>query len=323
MRLLFSPKSKVWLVRFVRNNFPYIVIQFVRKVRNISTSDLVWASPIYLQKAEIIKDRFREVVSDPLNILIERVPEAGYIDSDGYVILHNGNRVPYNGEFAYYGGFSDILIYNRGVHEPLEEFCFQEVLKSITHLNPIMIELGSYWAHYSMWFNKNFKSGHTICIEPDLLSLEVGQRNFELNGYSGTHLNEGIGHGNFSIDKFLKTEEINSIQILHADIQGHEVEMLEGAKAALSTFLVDYIFISTHSEVLHYSVISYLKNIGYRIEISSPVETHSTSYDGLVLASSPKVKMVFNSFKPFGRIEILKSNSRDLVSYISNVDQYL
>ena len=75
--------------------------------------------------------RFREIVSDPLNLLIKRNYNSGMIDKDGYVFLHNGNRVPVTGENSYYEDFSKILIINRGVHEPLEEFCFQETLKKI------------------------------------------------------------------------------------------------------------------------------------------------------------------------------------------------
>src|ERR1700756_3030309 len=40
--------------------------------------------------------RFREVISDPLNLLIERVPMAGFVDGD-QVYLHNGLRVPVAG----------------------------------------------------------------------------------------------------------------------------------------------------------------------------------------------------------------------------------
>jgi len=54
----------------------------------------------YLEKASIFKERFREIVSDPLNLLIDRVPQAGYIDQNGCVILHNGNRVPISGKYA-------------------------------------------------------------------------------------------------------------------------------------------------------------------------------------------------------------------------------
>ncbi len=62
--------------------------------------------------------RFREVISDPLNILIERVPKAGLLDGNE-VYLHNGNRVPIAGPEAYYGQFSSVLVFNRGVHEHL------------------------------------------------------------------------------------------------------------------------------------------------------------------------------------------------------------
>ena len=74
--------------------------------------------------------RFREVISDPLNLLIERVPMAGFLDGN-QVYLHNGLRVPVAGPGAYYGPFSQLLVINRGVHEPLEEFVFQEVLKCL------------------------------------------------------------------------------------------------------------------------------------------------------------------------------------------------
>ena len=46
--------------------------------------------------------RFREVISDPLNLLIERVSEAGILEGNE-VCLHNGNRVPAAGAGAYTG----------------------------------------------------------------------------------------------------------------------------------------------------------------------------------------------------------------------------
>ena len=75
--------------------------------------------------------RFREVISDPLNLLIERVPAAGFVDGD-LVYLHNGLRVPVSGPGAYYDSFSQLLVLNRGVHEPLEEYVFLEVLREIS-----------------------------------------------------------------------------------------------------------------------------------------------------------------------------------------------
>ena len=128
--------------------------------------------------------RFREIISDPLNILIKRNSLSGMVDKYGYVYLHNGNKVPISGENSYYGSFSNILIVNRGVHEPLEEFCFQETLKKITEHKPTMIELGSYWAHYSMWFLKNFPKANCFMVEPDKKALISGYNNFQTNNFS-------------------------------------------------------------------------------------------------------------------------------------------
>jgi hypothetical protein len=87
-----------------------------------------------------ILGRFREVISDPLNLLIHRVPLAGLVEKNE-VYLHNGNIVPLDGVGAYYGQFSQLLVLNRGVHEPLEEYVFQELLKNLAKA-PLMIELG-------------------------------------------------------------------------------------------------------------------------------------------------------------------------------------
>src|SRR5262249_48718750 len=50
--------------------------------------------------------RFREDISDPLNLLIERVPLAGIVH-DNEVYLHNGNRVPVSGSGAHCGPFAE------------------------------------------------------------------------------------------------------------------------------------------------------------------------------------------------------------------------
>jgi len=64
--------------------------------------------------------RFREVVNDPLNQWIPRHAQAGLVEK-GLVILHNGHQVPVAGKHAYYDDYSQILVINRGVHEPLED----------------------------------------------------------------------------------------------------------------------------------------------------------------------------------------------------------
>ncbi len=63
-------------------------------------------------------DRFRSILSDPLNEKIKRDKNSGEI-IDGYLIMHNGLKITPN---SYYDNFSDILRLNGGVHEPQEEY---------------------------------------------------------------------------------------------------------------------------------------------------------------------------------------------------------
>lgn len=276
-----------------------------------------FADAATLAKANVFIERFREVVSDPLNILIERVPEAGYMVDGMFVVLHNGNKVAVSGQYSYYGKFSDLLIINRGVHEPLEEYCYQEVLKRIRNLHPVSIELGAYWSHYSMWLKREFPAAQCIMVEPDNVSLRCGEYNFNLNGYEGEFINQMVSKGDFEVDKFMAERDLKHLDILHSDIQGYEVDMLDGATKLLSDQSADYIFISTHSEDIHSEVISCLKRASYRIEVSSPFDQHTTSTDGFVLASADKMDPLFDAFNPLGRTEIAMASSSELVRSVT------
>ncbi len=258
--------------------------------------------------------RFREVISDPLNLLIRRVPAAGTVDGSE-VYLHNGNRVPLEGAGAYYGGFSQILVLNRGVHEPLEEYVFQEVLKNLPE-SPFMIELGAYWAHYSMWLKAVQPHSTVIMIEPDPGCLAAGRSNFSRNGYQGEFIQAAVGKGWWEADAFFGSRGLVHVDVLHADIQGYEVEMLEGARTTLDRAAVDYLFISTHSQELHQQVVSRLGEHGYRVEVSSDFDNETTSYDGFVFASSPRATRVFGDFGFAGRTRIALSDANDLVEAV-------
>jgi Methyltransferase FkbM domain len=268
-------------------------------------------------KVDDFLGRFREIVSDPINLLIQRDAFAGCIES-GMVILHNGIRVPTAGEYAYYGDFSHILVINRGVHEPLEEFCFQEVLKILPR-NPIMLELGAYWGHYSMWCQKVHSGAKTFLVEPELHHLEIAKRNFACNKLKGTFIQALVGLGHFSVDEFMQENSLPNLAILHSDIQGFELQMLQGAKQNLEKHSIDYCFISTHSDELHEGCKDFLLERGYAIAIEADCESKSTSYDGFVLASSPKVKAPLQGFNFVGREEISKLQAKDLKEFISSV----
>jgi hypothetical protein len=261
--------------------------------------------------------RFREVISDPLNLLIERVPMAGVIEAN-HVYLHNGNRVPIVGDGAYYGSFSQLLAVNRGVHEPLEEYVFQQLLKSLGG-TPVMLELGAYWGHYSMWLKKVRPASTVILVEPDAKHLATGVNNFKQNGLTGEFIQSLVGRDHLQLDAFRASRQLGRLDILHVDIQGHEVEMLEGCRRTLAERYVDYLCISTHTQAIHGHVVGEMTKFGYRVEVSSDFDNDTTSHDGFVFASSPSVSQVFHNFHPIGRTKIAESRPQDVLKALLEI----
>ena len=241
-------------------------------------------------RTEDFELKIRDVCAGADNPKIPRVPEAGAI-RDGHLIMHNGLRIVPD---SYTGpGMTRLLEKNRGVHEPQEEYAFGEVLAWLAARGaaaPTMIELGSYWAFYSLWFQAVLPGGRSFCVEPDPENLDFGQQNFRANGRLGDFTQAYVGaepaNGTpptISVDSFLREKAIDHVDILHADIQGYELEMVRGARETLARGAVDYIFISTHHNFLHYRCIDELKNAGYAILAEADLlETCST--DGLIVA---------------------------------------
>lgn len=261
--------------------------------------------------------RCREVISDPLNLLIERVPEAGLLEGNE-VCLHNGIRVPVAGPGAYYGQFSTLLVLNRGVHEPLEEYVFQELVKHLP-ATPQMIELGAYWAHYSMWLKKIRPRATVIMVEPDSGNLAAGQANFARNGFEGEFIHAAVGKGLWELDDFFATRGLSHLDILHVDIQGAEDVLLDGGRQTLGKSRIDYLFVSTHSQALHQGVAEELIRFGYRVEVSSDFDNETTSYDGFIFAASHTTHRIFSDFNHFGRTTIAASTANDALRALINM----
>jgi hypothetical protein len=151
-------------------------------------------------------------------------------------------------------------------------------------------------------------------VEPDLNNIACGKNNFRINKFEGDFINDYVSSLGFQLDKFVLSRKLKSISILHSDIQGYEAEMIDGAKDSLQKNIIDYVFISTHSQDLHISVINKLTDFGYRVEVTSDFDNHTTSCDGFILASSPRISPVFNSFSPLGRLEIARATPQILIN---------
>jgi hypothetical protein len=147
--------------------------------------------------------------------------------------------------------------------------------------------------------------------------LAAGRANFERHRYQGEFIQAFVGNGHFSIDGFFRKRSLSHLDILHSDIQGFETEMLVDAFETLSAQKIDYIFISTHSQDGHDLVLSSLRDYAYRIEVSSDFEHDTTSYDGLVFASSQNVQPLFSNFTAFGREDIVNSSASKFVEVVN------
>lgn len=225
-------------------------------------------------------------MSDPMNDLVPRHPEAGVVQ-DGWVTMHNGQQVRCG---SYYGpevgNFFDIMLLNKGVHEPQEEYAFMQVLKAIQGKSPSMLELGSYWAFYSMWFLQQHPNGIATLVEPDPTFMSFGQENFGRNQLKGTFINSYVTPSTFRVDPFIDAN--GPLSILHSDIQGHELDMLKGATNSLKNKLIDYVFVATHGDELHAQCLSFL--LDHQYHIVAEVDAHrSFCFDGIIVASSPTV----------------------------------
>lgn len=228
--------------------------------------------------------RFREIMSDPSNKYIPRCENAGKLEN-GYIIMHNGLKVfP-----TYYGNFSNILRFNKGVHEPQEERMFMEVLKHIKS-GGTMIELGSYWSFYSMWFQQQVSDGKNYMIEPDENNIRCGMDNFKLNNMTGNFYRGMIGEGGLNLSDFMKNNNIDYIDLLHLDIQGAELHFLKSTESIFGEKKVAYIFISTHSQSLHLDCLNFLQEHDYLILASADFDNQTFCYDGVIVARDRQIE---------------------------------
>lgn len=286
MNLLQILRSKIRKNKFLRKIIAY----------HLAPSGVFDNRILKLDIGDNFKKRIELVLSCPDNIFINRVPDAGKVKS-GKQTMHNGLLINLG---SYYGPeVAQQLFANKGVHEPQEEYVFQEVLRCIPP-NATMIELGSFWSFYSMWFNSTIKGAKNYMIEPDEFNLGCGIRNFAINKLNGVFIHAFVGSENridekgnkvIGIDDFCKDQNINFIDVLHSDIQGFEYQMLEGAIEMISNKRIGYLFISTHTNEIHYNCMKFILEQDYSI-ISSADLDQSYSEDGLIVAKSKIYKGV-------------------------------
>lgn len=239
------------------------------------------------------RQRINICISCPDNEKIPRCKDAGNI-KNGKQLMHNGIWINVG---SYYGPEKTTLFYeNKGVHEPQEEYLFQLVLDFIADKDSskkVMIELGSFWAFYSLWFKHNFPFAKVIMVEPERFNIESGKRNFKLNRAEGHFVNAFVSdkHKQYNtnevrtvtVDGIIDEFKLENIDILHSDIQGFERDMLAGAEDTLKNQLAEFLFISTHSNEIHLDCLETIKKHSYRVICDINLDD-SFSDDGLIVA---------------------------------------
>jgi FkbM family methyltransferase len=239
---------------------------------------------------------------------IPKVRGAGRIFSlpDGrrVQLMHNGVRVLVDG---YYGTWMTQLIERcSGHHEPQEERIFHEV---VSRLPPggTMLELGGFWAYYSIWFLRAARGRRAVLVEPDPAHIAVGEANLALNCVRAEFVQGFLGKELGAVRPF-PTEEsgtlelpcvdlcallaergIERLTILHCDAQGAELSVLEQVASLLQARRVDWLFLSTHHHAIsgdpltHQRCLALLRSLGAQIEVEHDVQ-ESFSGDGLICA---------------------------------------
>jgi FkbM family methyltransferase len=224
--------------------------------------------------------------------------------------MHNGIVV----EEHCYGGpwMTEIIRQLRGHHEPQEEVAFNAIVERLRSdtAQPVMVELGSYWAYYSLWLKAAIPGARCICVEPDPRNLEVGRRNFELNGFSGDFVNAAAGspHGRMmrmrtesdlamrrvrlvTLEGLMRENHVERVDVLLSDIQGAEADLLTVAQPLLRAGRVRFLVVSTHHHSISGDALTHqrcrdiLRDCGAHIIVEHSVH-ESASGDGLIVAST-------------------------------------
>ena len=223
--------------------------------------------------------------------------------------MHNGALIA---EGCYYGPWmTEIIRSLRGHHEPQEEVVFHEVLERLVSTDPAasMIELGSFWAYYSMWFHQRTQGNRIVALEPDPSYLEVGRRNFALNEMNATFLHGAIGDSpgqktafttestgesvevvQYDLASLMEETGLDRVGLLMVDIQGFETVLIDRAAELFSSGAVRFMIVSTHHHVIsgnaltHQRVLERLKGCGAHV-IAEHTVGESYSGDGLIAVS--------------------------------------
>ncbi|MCU1476038.1 MAG: hypothetical protein JWQ64_731 [Subtercola sp.] len=242
---------------------------------------------------------------------VERAGEVYEHDGTAVQIMHNGLLVEADG----YGGtwMTEIIRVLNGHHEPQEELVFSRIVARLHETGGAhaMIELGSFWSYYSLWFCAEFPDGRVVAIEPDPANLELGRRNTALNGFTDriTFIQAAIGDEpgktirirtesdneerdivTADVASLMADAALEHVDIVLCDVQGAETIMLARARGDFAAGRIRFLIVSTHHHrisgdpLTHQNALALLLESGAHI-IAEHSVGESASGDGLIAVS--------------------------------------
>ncbi len=243
--------------------------------------------------------------------VVPKVPDAGQvvqIGDDAVQIMHNGLKVVAGG---YHGDWMAHIIRGLGGHhEPQEELVFHALLRYARH-NSLFVELGAFWAYYTLWYLKEIPGADAICVEPDPAHIAIGKANGRLNGLSDriAFTEAWVGGQALPEIEFMceTTQRMRAlpmlnmpavaelangrtIEFLHVDVQGVELQFIESMEQAVSEGRIRFLMVSTHhraisgSATTHQDCVAAIKRLGGHVLCEHDIQ-QSFSGDGLIAAS--------------------------------------
>jgi len=201
---------------------------------------------------------------------------------------------------------TDLIRLAHGHHEPQEEAVFHNIITSLPPGGTIL-ELGGYWAFYSICFLKSGPGRRALLLEPDPAHIEIGLTNLALNdveatvfqGFMGPQPGKVLpfktaGSGImelpcYDVAAIMDGYGIEVLTILHCGAQGCEYDVLEQATPLLRAGRIEWVVVSTHHHSIsgdpltHQRCLALLHSLGAVIEAEHDVY-ESFSGDGLICA---------------------------------------
>ena len=150
-----------------------------------------------------------------------------------------------------------------------ERIRFESVCDNVINPCPTMLELGCFWAMWTIIFGKRFPNAHLIVLEGNSDKLAVGLTNLSMNGLSAKAYFNTINSQyslskpefgdlvqDITLAKIFEIDNIKAIDILHLDIQGAEENFHKEIISYLSKGLIHNVVMGTHSEPLHQMILN-------------------------------------------------------------------